>query len=601
MFILESLNSKQNLELSLESIVSFIEKEMDTDDKIKDYYDRKFKDSKELIVVGFESICPIQLKIENRYSFDSMSMELKKDKNILNPLLISYNITNNQYKKIEGSKDSSPFKPEYNRGSFSDYYISRKVLDNCLPSLLNLETNDKFSSKPMKEEIMRSFYNLFNIIARDKAGQKEVGYEFFIDFNTIMDLEPYDEKDKKDFISKLIIEYGFEDVCSIDEVFNNNTVNDMMYLLESIEFQVENIYKIKNIHGKTITEIFQEKIELPFEVPTGEKPTLSNKRLPILEKNVDIPSVSFFEIFLLRLLVLSINKQGKVSSSGYHFKIKDGATSTTSMGKTMQITGDAYGNMSISSIKIEDVRKMQLFKERIIDSYFLFFNERLEEKQAEKIFFAKYIGVKETFFQSHVKEKELVELRMKKSEYKNVGKTLIDGVYKSISNRVLSFEEKTKKTGTYYQLIDLLFVMFSLGVVDEKKIGRLKFLTNQLRANELSKKEQLTKEEFYFLLGSISGLAIKGSRNRDSLRKSFLKYNRIQDILENITKRMANGYEEIDYIPMVSNWMNVIVLNLPQFEKGKSMSSEEKFSYVAGLIFESKTKNQEVENHDNEK
>lgn len=600
MFILEALSSERKLELSLEEIVSFIEKELDTDEKIQDYYDRKFKDSKELFVIGFESIEPVELKITNQYSFDSMSIQLKKDKDILHPLLISYNITNNQYKKIEGTKNLVPFKPDFNRGSFSDYYISRKVLDNFLPSLLELETNEKFSTKPFKEEIMNAFYDLFNNVAAEiKDRDEEVGYEFFIDFNTIIDLEQHSEKEKKVFISNLIMEYGIENTCSIDDVFHKKTVNDVMYLLETIEFQAESIYEIKNIQGKTMTELFQEKIELPFEVPTGEKPTLSNNRLLGLEKNIDIPNVSFFEIFLLRMLVLSINKQGKVASSGYHFEIKDGAKSPTSITKTMQITGDAYGNMSIASIQIDDIRKMQLFKERIIDSHSLVFNEHIDEKQAENVFYAKYFNVKDTFFQNQVKEKEILELKMNKREYKNVSKIIIDGAYRNTPTRVLSFEEEKKKPGTYYQLLDLLFVMFSLDNVGNKEIGRLGFVTNQLRANDLSKKPQLTKEEFYFLLGSIAGLVIKGSRNRDSLRKSFLKYNRIQDVLDNITKRTAAGYEEIDYISMVSNWMNVIVMNLSQFENRKSMSSEEKFSYVAGLIYESKTKNQEVESDDN--
>lgn len=592
MYILDALKSQREIPLSLEGITSFLETEMNQTEKVDDYFARKFKDSKELVVIGFESIQPVKLKIHHRYQMADMSSSLKMNNDILHPLLISYNITNNQYRKIYGTKDGVPFKGD-SRGSFSDYYLSRKVLDSSLPSLLELNISEQVENRKLKADITREFYKYFNKEAKKQVGGKEAGVELFVDFNSLFDLANCSDTEIKYFLESVIDEYGMSVPYSYEEVKEKRRANALLYLLESIDFQAEQMYKITDLETKNLTDILSHEVPLPFEVPTAEKSILGNVRIQELNKNDDLPKATFFEMFLLRILVLSINKQGKLSNSGFHLLLKNENDKALSIEKTMQVTGDAYGNMSISSIDINNVKKIHLFKQRIMESYALFFSSKLQEQDAERMFYAKYYSVKDSFFFSQQKEREMIERKMKKRAYNDIGKSLKDGAFTNVDLRIMAYEKKMNKSITYFDLLDLMFVITALRGVKNSTLERLSFMNKQLKANDLSKQENLTKEEYFFLLGGTAGMVIRQSRNSSSLLKAVLKQNRIPDILQTINKRIESGIDEIEYLPMVSNWMNVLVSQLSLFENKKLMISEEKFAFVAGVLSESKNKKQE--------
>lgn len=610
MFVLDTLQNKLNNPYSVESILCFLENEM-TEEKVLDYYSRKFEESKhdkqskhtkQLFVIEFDSIHPIKLSISHNYTLKNMSQSLKKDKDVLHPLLIGYNIANNQYRHVTRIENENPSATvsKQSTGSFSDYYFSRKLLNTALPDCLQLTTSSLLSEETKKYEILHEFYAIFNDIAKKEVGKKNVGYDFLINFNSIIDLDGPTEEEKKQFMDSLIAEYPFDTSFNYDELMKNRWFNGVIYLLESIELQAFTMYQLPRTNERIAIEtILKQPIELPFESPTDQKATLANQRLPFVPVSLDLPKIPLYEMMLLRFLVVSINKQGTTSASGYRFFVAEGEKLPTSIEKTIQLTANAYGNISITMLDLKDIKEIKQFKKSAMEAYAVFFGSKLSEEDAQQVLYAKLIATLELFFTTNQTKKELIQSKLNQRLYKEVGVLLYDALIPTIGKLVQVYETKEKKTVYYNQLVDGLFVVYALSELQNKQMERVNFLTNTLRANELAKKEILTSEEFYFLLGAVSGFTINNSRNRDSLRKQFLRQNRVSDVLELLNKRIAIGIDEIDYLPIINSWLNVITLHLPTHASNQQMTNTEKFAFIAGFVAESiKKKQEEIKNDD---
>ena len=592
---------EKDFEESFEGILSFIDTEMKDEEKKKEYYERKFKDSKKLMVVGFQSLSPVKLHIVQEYDMKETSEQIKNHPDVFHPLFISNNITNGQYKKLEGVGTDKLYKKN-NSGSFSDYYITRKVLDKVLPNNIVLETSEEAKEKTLKLEILKEFYRLFNEVAStlSQNGEKEVGYDFFIDFNTIIGLHGVSKEQKEAFLQTILDETGVQYSVDYNLFEEKEWVNGLVYLMESIEFQSKQIYGI-SLEEKTMDDVLQEKVGLPFEVPTNEKPILKNVRTSQNEKEEDIPKSLFFEMILLRMLVIMINKQGTTPFSGYRFLLKEGDDPRTSIEKRMQIVGDKNGNMSVLKIEHRDIKVEHEFLKSIMDNYLHLFGSEMEEDNAFSIFMAKYLSVKDIMMERQPKEKEMTELKWNKRLYKELSRILYDGPFRNIGIRIMNYEEKTNKQVGLFQLLDLLFVIRSLDFQGSKKKERLMFLNRNVNISELIEKEALTKEELYYVLGGIAGITVRSSRNKDSVSKTMLKQTNVKQVLEEINKRFSISLDEIEYLPMVEKWMKVIVSQMGELLEKKQMASDEKFSFITGFLSEvnrGKGKKQEGNNND---
>ncbi len=320
-----------------------------------------------------------------------------------------------------------------------------------------------------------------------------------------------------------------------------------------------------------------------FEVPTNEKPTLKKSRVTTLDDENDLPKLTLMEAILIRFITVTINKQGKTQDSGYVFDLKEGNDKNVSLERRMHVTADAYGNPSILRVESVDIKQREVFLQKIKTVYSFYYSETLDKDKTIKLFYGKLLSVRDNFTIKQPKEKELIDMYLTRKEYKKIGKVLYDGTYRNITNRVMAFERKHNRSTTYSDLVDFLFILdVLLGKQSEE--GRLCFMKRRINMKELVNKEDLSTEELHFLLGGLSSLVIKDSRNSSSLVTTFLGQNRTKDILGKINKRISTGVNEIQNLSWVSERMNLILAHYQHFTDKKQMSHEEKFAFISGLL-----------------
>jgi len=602
MIFLEGLKEEKSVNESLNGVLKFIDQEM-TKEKIEEFYERKFKSkgSKRLYKIGFSSLNPVKLQLESVKAWDSLSTELLSDKQYFHPLFISTNITNGQYKKIIG-EGAQYLNNNNNSGSFSDYFVTRKVFENVYKGL----KKDKGTFRPeidttkvdkgsVKYEILRSFYDLLEeLISSEFVEGNSAGIEVFIDFNSISENKNIASQEKVGFISSLLAETKLDLNVNVSEIIQEGNLNGILYLLESIFFQVEEIsgIKIKDEGIGSIKELFNIKVKLPFEVPTGEKPILANPRNLKLGKKAEFPTISVLELLLTRMLVTVINKQGSTSQSGYHFLIKETANSVTNMEKKLQIVSDKNGNLSINSVDFIDIAKEHKFKRDVLKNRLIYLGVDTPSEEDTKTFFIKRLNiVLKNLSIRYPKEQDRVWELFHNREYKRAAKTIYDGVYKNLYTRVIGKLDKDKEFIGVLDLCNLLFVIDTLNGSNNLERMLLYCMSQSKEALEkLMVKEILSDEESFFLLGKVTGMAVRNSRNKDSVIKSILKKSRSTDIIAEINKRFEVDYDDIEYKYLLEKWMSKVMESGSVLNTSQAMKSNEKFAFITGMLSEAKTK-----------
>ncbi|WP_456364247.1 hypothetical protein [Priestia aryabhattai] len=602
MIFLEGLKEEKNINESLIGVLKFIDQEM-TKEKIEEFYERKFKSkgSKCLYRIGFASLNPVKLHLESVKDWNNLSSELLCNKQYFSPLFISTNITNGQYRKIIGEGAQYLYKNN-NSGSFSDYFVTRKVFENVYKGLRKnggtfkpeIDTT-KVEKGSIKYEILEGFYGILEELVSSKlvAGTGE-GMEVFIDFNSIIENINIASQEKVEFVSSLLKETNLDLEVNVDEIIQTGDLNGILYLLESIFFQVEEIsgIKIKEEEVASIKELFEIKVRLPFEVPTGEKPTLANPRNLTLGKKTELPTISVLELLLTRMLVTVINKQGSASQSGYHFLIRDTANSVTSIEKKLQIVSDKNGNLSINNVDFVDIAKEHKFKRDVLKNRIIYLGVDTPTEEDTKIFFIKRLNkLLKNLSIRYPKEQERVWELFHNREYRRAAKSIYDGVYENLYTRVIGKLDKDKEFISISDLSNLLFVIDTLNGTNNLERMLLYCMSQSREALEkLMLKEVLSDEESFFLLGKITGMAVRNSRNKDSVIKSILKKSRSADIIAEINKRFEVDYDDIEYKYLLEKWMSKVMESGNVLSAGQSMKSNEKFVFITGMLSEAKTK-----------
>lgn len=612
MFVLEGIKSEENIEPTIEGLISFIDREM-TEEKKEDFYTRKYitKGSKRLFRIGFDSLFPLKLSLQDDRQWEDISSELKMSKNYFHPLFLSNNITNGQYKKLTG--EGTTYLNNYNNaGSFSDYFISRKVFELIYKGIqknggdFKLEVGVQIKEGSVKSEILLAFYELVhNISFVEYENDEFEGMEFFIDFNTILENDEIIKQDKESFLNRYISELGIEMEINMGQIADGKQLNGLFYFLESILFQAETIFglELEKMEEKTIPYLLEEKVNLNFEVPTNEKPLLSNPRNKILGKDAEIPKISLLEAILLRFLVVVINKQGTTPLSGFRFPIKENGNTPNSIEKMLQVVSDKNGNLSILNVSFIDVKKEEKFKQSILDNrerYLGIDSTKQEDDSVKRFFQTELFKVLKNFSVRFPKEEKVIWNFYHKQDYRAAGKRLMDGPFNNLPNRVLRKLQTDDDYMGFLQLKTLLFVIDTLRGSNQNE-GKLSyFMSSKLIMEEMMEKEELSKEEAYYMLGKIAGLVVRSSRNKDSLVKTVLKKSRPKDVLEVVNKRFESGFEEIEYKGLLKNWMTKLIENGTILDQTKTMSPDEKFTFITGLLSEVRTQKKTVSQGGNE-
>ena len=584
MLILEGLQQEKNMTIdkSLKGILEFLKTELPDETK-DDYFTRKFRESKTVYSIGFDSINPVKLSIKKVYNTAELSDSIIRHNDFFHPLFYGYNITNNQYRKLEG-EGVDKISQKNNTNAFSDYYISRKVLDKVLPHKIELSSEDKIDGGPIKNEILNEFYEEFNTVAahlREKE-EENVGSDFFIDFNTVLDLE-IDGETKEQFVEKLLSEYGIWIPINYTDLHDKRLLNGYVYLTESISFMAKKFFDIEFIN-KDIGEILSEEVNLTFEVPTAEKPILKKSRNALVKDRDDLPKLAFVEMILLRYLVVMINIQGTTHKSGYRFRLKEGNDKNVTLVRKIQVVSDNKGNFSLNEIEYINLKEIEELKQRIKDCYAHYYprNVELQDKEAEDMLGKKFFYVMNVFHSKQPQEVELLKKFYNEKKYRSLGKKFLDSSFTNIEKRVVDYEG-TKGLITGRDLVDLLFVIDV--TLDINKIReRMSFMGNRVDVKMLIEKEDATSEEVHYVLGRTAAMVVKDSRNKDSLVGRYMSFGRTRDIMDGITKRLESGYNEIQSVDYVSNNMDFIWKNIQSLLEKKMMSSEDKFSYVSGFM-----------------
>lgn len=630
MFVLEGIKNKFNIEDTIEGLIGFVNNQMGTEN-FKDYCERKFidKGSKKLCRVGFTSLTPLKLELLDEVEWENASDELLQSNNYFHPLFFSMNITNGQYRKMYGEGSQYLYKSN-NTNSFSDYFITRKVFESIGEGILkyggsfSFEVDKGINQSTIKYQILEKFYEAVqqSICPKIQNGDYE-GIEFFLDFNSIVENPQFDEKEKVDFIQRLLHENQLN--ADVRKVMDERLLNAMIYMAENIFFQTTQIFKIKLTSGlNNINALLTMKVDLPFEVPTAEKPTLKNRRNHNLDKNEPYPKLTLFEMILMRFLVVLINKQGSTDGSGFTFEIKEDKDEVASIEKHIQVISDSYGNMSIRKVEFEDVFKNQRFIRRIQKNgriYLGIENEALSQKEWLHLFEKELFKVCKNFCIQRKKDEEKIWLDYRKKKYKAAGKKIYDCIFRNIHIRAYV---KVVADNTLFQenLKSLLFVMDVLQD-NQKNEGLLRYfmtyendvnksteevntaIANVVKENtvtngteivekkkvndyasQLMEKEWLTNEESCFLLGKITGLVLRNAKHKEKLIESVLKKTRVTELLEFINKRFEIEYGTIDYKGVARGWMLKNYQNSNILQEKRSLTPNEKFVFITGLLSE---------------
>lgn len=567
-----------NVRTGFFDLLDFIDREMEEEERKSEFYSRKMKATTHLAIVRFNSLSPLSLSLSSIEEIAEKKDHFLYHPDVFHPLFIASNITNGQYRKLSGAGTDRLYK-QNNAGSFSHFYISSKVSEKTSPHLLKCDVPNSLEEQPIRSEILRQFYEQ---VARVTSEKDYTGTAFFIDFQSIMSLKG-DIEEKEEFIRNLVGEYRVQ--TDVD----HTRLNASVYMLESIEFQAEAIFGI-DLCGQPLDEVFAETVTLPFEVPTPEKPTLKSNRYVGATPGEDLPTLSFFEMILTRLLVVNINKQGTVPSSGYTFTFAERMPPPANIERKAQIVADKNGNMFINRFTIRDIRKEAAFVARVKEAYQRIYGTELIRNEEETMMY--YYGtlrrIMDDWMVKQPKEHEGVLMKWAKGDQGAVGKRLLDGPYRNAQARVAAMPEKG---ATYWAMLDLLVLLESLAGSHLEQIRKVSFLTKSFRLQQLLTKEKWSREEVCFALGAVASIVVKGSRNRDSLSKTLLRQSRIQDIKAQISKRYESGFDEITHHAIVSQVMETLAAFPTDGKKG-TMSSDEKFSYIAGFLSEQWKENQ---------
>jgi len=589
MIFLEGLQiqTNQTIGKNIQDILSFVESQL-VDDKKMDFLNRKFRETEKIVSVGFTSLSPVKLSIQQEYVKEETNEQILTHEDVFHPLFYGFTITNNQYKRLEGT-GVEKLNQKQNVNSFSDYFISRKTLDVVLPLLIQLEVPQALKGSGVKEEILGEFYRIFNEkaeqLSREEA--KTVGMDFFIDFNSILKLEISDEE-KEVFIQRLFNYNGVCEKVDYQLIKEKSLLNAMVYAFDTICFQSEKLYKIDVSVTNGIpnfTTLMEQEVPLSFEVPTNEKPVLKKPRTPSLKSIDDLPKMTVLEMVLFRYLILSINKQGKVEGSGYNFDLKEGQDRYVTIERSMRITSDAYGNPSISRVMFTDIKKKEAFFERARFLYRVYFGESMtpDESKLEKMFYAKLYSVRDAYMVKNLQEKDLFNRLLTKDASESVARVLYDGAFRNIESRVGGYAEKHKKLLTFNHLIDLLYL---IDVMDGKNkwLKGMEYMKRGLTISDLLKKETLNHQELHYLLGQISFETIKGSRNKETNLNKFLRLHRVEEVLKNINKAIEVNVHDIPNVSWVTGVIMSVLPDVQELNMKKQMTPQEKFSYVSGLL-----------------
>lgn len=609
MFILEGLRNEKNMEPSLEGILSLIQDEMKEKEKKEEFYERKFpeKETKAFYMIGFKSLSPVSLYVQQIYDRSTVSDVILHHEDMLHPLFLASNITNQQYRKLFGNGTENLYK-NLNGSSFSDYYVSRKAMSRILEKCEDIElTVPEQMEQSRKKEVLNAFYDIVNtegrrIAAIPKAdrSKQEFGCEFFINFNSLLEMEHTSEEEIAAFLQELLQSYGVDIPFSFESVKETNGINGLVYVVESILFQADSIFKT-DVKGKTMEELFEQRLPLTFEVPTNEKPLLGNQRSVEVEKEHEIPTASLFEMILLRLFTTNLSKQGDTDQSGYTFSLEEGNDSVTNLKKRVQIKSDQYGNLSIRKIDFVDIKEEAGLKKRIFEQYHVYFGKEIDEDKSWSVFQAKFFQCLDMFTTRYPKEKDIIREQWKNRKYKMLAKTLYDGMYRNITERLRACEDISNTEVKTWHLLDLLYVIDSLNpnVNFAKERKMISLLSYQKKLDELLEQDELSNEEGLFLVGKTAGFISRDSRNRSSLVKKFLRQKKVDDILDAINARFETGYDEIRYPGLMAKWTSKTAFLFANDPKRK-LTPSEKFIYISGVLSESSPmKKTEEKNNDN--
>ncbi|WHZ60082.1 hypothetical protein [Metabacillus hrfriensis] len=582
MFILEGLHEgyyrSESIEPTIDSILRFLEFHLNKEPgKHEDFVSRKFKEVNQFVVIGFDSLEPVSLSVHGTYEKEKMSESQMKSHDLFDPLFHGSSITNNQYRKLYIQQKK---KTQNNMNAFSDYVISHKALDKTLPNLITLSNEHIPEEETVKRQILHHMYQIFNDYAGrlSESGAKTQGLVFFIDFNTVLDLD-VSESEKIRFIHALIEETGLTIPLDYSLLEEERWLNAFVYVIDSIRFQSQEIFEINEPHH-SLEDLLSKTVLLNFEMPTNEKKILGKRYTSFVEENHGLPKVSFLELVLLRYLVVSINKQGKMEDSGFLFPLNEIKDQSSSVKRVIQVVADPYGNVGIHKLELIDLERDAEFISNIKRFGLHYFDERIPEEQALERFWAKFFSSMEPVMKEDPKLKERIFQLKGEKKHMTLARTIYDLCFRRIENKV-----RNSDSYTYYTFVDFVFVLSVLSngrlVSEEEGMG---FMKQHINVYSLLQQEVLTSEELHFVMGHLAARTIKDSRNKSSLQKSFLKKNRTVEILDQISKRMETGMGEISNPTDMKRQFQVIVEHMDSIEESALLTAKQKFSYVAGLI-----------------
>lgn len=580
--ILEGIKQSKNVNIqSLQDVHDFLEVELNEikfenqKHKKVDFFARKMKDSKEIVSIGFKSLNPVILGIENAYEVDNMSESLQKDDGIFYPLFYGTNRTNGQYKKIQVNTAPDVSKLEINTHSFSDFLVSAKF--SSKNENKNFNENCHLRT-PVRLEITNQFLDL---VEKDNIGRVRGGLTsevtYYVDFESIYKVG--NEKEQNDILASLLDEYPLSlNRLESSEDFRRKT-NAYLYMLENIYFQATEFFEL-TLDKQTITQLFDEEVELNFEVPTEKKKLLAKDRIVEKKKKDDSVKSSFLEMFLLQEMVVMVNVQSEFG--GYVFKFKKGGDEISSLSKEAQIYSDAQGNKKIGAFLVKDVRIREKIDEDFKKAMMHHRNEVVENRKETYILKGKLKSIYENFLKiaggKSQKEKRFEEL-FKKEEFEKIGRHVENEVFQKIDKLIIT---EKKKEMTYYDFLDIVIVLNTL-LNKNKTVGKVDFMTIELKTEDLVNKPTLKDEELCFLAGELAAMAIIHSKNKNSLKRSFYGVSSFEDYFTKLNKRIASssGEKENNYMPRL---MEKVTAEIVEKNKKEKWKPEQKFAYLAGFL-----------------
>lgn len=602
-----------DIPMSIEGILNFVNSRLDEEKKL-DFFRRKLDTTgvplRRLYRLRFESINPISLAfVEDEgvpyINGEHISDNLKTHNDVFGALFHAHHPANSQARQVSNAITGET--KILNTSSFSDYYISRSLPNSVFKNnALELQISPGQFGKCKKVSLLEAFYPLINqelihlhndYKALDVAAGKKTTYPgaaFFIDFNS---LATFGDEGNQFFID-LLKEYPWQ----LDNLpfLGTDRWNEVLYLHEAIEFMGEASFELLNLKEKRkakseqISPSFHEYLAQlykdSFEVPTDKKPTLRRNYSPRLDGHF-IPHSSLFEKVLFRYLTFSLGKgysQANIKGAGHTFTLKQGGDRVESLETRIQLAPDSQKNVSMVHIDLEDkletahlLNAIRHSGDEILDAAI----DKGEEWQR----FSRISSIVPELLGKNTKPYELWYKRLDKRQYE----TLANMVKDLVIQRIDTLAIRIRKNLSYFDLLGILFTYQALRKGQEGQLKGLNFMTKDLKPYKLANQDELTAPEFAFLLGATAGLAIKETRNFQSLRTKFLKLPRYEDVYNELNGVIRAYFNESKHQTLVAKWMKALAQNLDLVQNNRPMTPEEKFSYTAGLLSEAWQKEKE--------